>query len=369
MEYRTLGRSGLKVSVLTMGTMTFGGAGNFAKTGNTDLAGARRQIDLCLDAGVNLIDTANVYSRGLSEEIVGEALGAKRNDVLVASKVRFRMGDGPNDEGLSRHHILRAVEASLRRLRSDHIDILYLHEWDGQTPLEETLAAVDGLVAQGKVRYVGASNYSAWHLMKALAVADARGFPRLVTQQIHYTLEAREAEYELVPVAARRRRRHPGLEPDRRRPALGQVRPRHPLGPPGRRLERAADPRPAPALAHRRGAEGGRRRPRRLRRPGRPRLAPRPPRRRLARHRRPQRGAVPRQPRRRRPRAHRRRAHPPRRSQRPAGHLPLLAPEPDRAARFGPADFRGEPEAALTFRSRARRWCMRCACAVHKACI
>ena len=201
MEYRTLGRSGLKVSVLTMGTMTFGGAGGFAKAGSTDLAGARRQIDLCLDAGVNLIDTADVYSRGLAEEIVGEALGAKRNDVLVASKVRFRMGDGPNDEGLSRHHVLRAVEASLRRLRSDHIDILYLHEWDGQTPLEETLAAVDGLVAQGKVRYLGASNYSAWHLMKALAVADARGFPRLVTQQIHYTLEAREAEYELVPVA------------------------------------------------------------------------------------------------------------------------------------------------------------------------
>ena len=201
MEYRILGRSGLKVSVLTMGTMTFGGSGGFAKAGSTDLAGARRQIDLCLDTGVNLIDTADVYSRGLADDLLGEALGAKRNDVLVASKVRFRMGGGPNDEGLSRHHVLGAVEGSLRRLRSDHIDILYLHEWDGQTPLEETLAAVDSLVAQGKVRYLGASNFSAWHLMKALAVADARGFPRLVTQQIHYTLEAREAEYELVPVA------------------------------------------------------------------------------------------------------------------------------------------------------------------------
>jgi len=201
MEYRTLGRSGLKVSVLTMGTMTFGGDGRFAATGNSDVTAARRQIDLCLDAGVNLLDTANVYSRGLSEEIVGEALGAKRNAILIASKVRFPTGDGPNDQGLSRHHVLREVEASLRRLKTDVLDILYLHEWDGQTPLEETLAALDTLVAQGKVRYVGASNYSAWHLMKALAVADARGFPRLVTQQIHYTLEAREAEYELVPVA------------------------------------------------------------------------------------------------------------------------------------------------------------------------
>ncbi|HVH02772.1 MAG TPA: aldo/keto reductase [Amaricoccus sp.] len=201
MEYRTLGRSGLKVSVLTMGTMTFGGDGRFAATGNSDVTAARRQIDLCLDAGVNLLDTANVYSRGLSEEIVGEALGAKRNAILIASKVRFPTGDGPNDQGLSRHHVLREVEASLRRLKTDVLDILYLHEWDGQTPLEETLAALDTLVAQGKVRYVGASNYSAWHLMKALAIADARGFPRLVTQQIHYTLEAREAEYELVPVA------------------------------------------------------------------------------------------------------------------------------------------------------------------------
>lgn len=201
MEYRNLGRSGLKVSVLTMGTMTFGGAAAFAGTGNTDLAGARRQIDLCRDAGVNLFDTADIYSGGLSEDILGEALGAARNDILIASKVRFPVGDGPNDQGLSRHHILRGVEASLRRLRTDVIDILYLHEWDGQTPLEETLSALDSLVAQGKVRYVGASNFSGWQLMKALAVADARGFPRPVTQQIHYTLEAREAEYELVPVA------------------------------------------------------------------------------------------------------------------------------------------------------------------------
>lgn len=201
MEYRTLGRSGLRVSAMTMGTMTFGGGAHFDKVGNSGLDEARRQIDLCLDAGVNLFDTANVYSSGRSEEILGAALGARRADVLIASKVRFTMGPGPNDVGLSRYHIQREVEASLRRLGTDVIDILYLHEWDGLTPLEETLSALDTLVAQGKVRYVGASNYSAWHLMKGLAISEARGWPRFVTQQIHYSLEAREAEYELVPIA------------------------------------------------------------------------------------------------------------------------------------------------------------------------
>jgi aryl-alcohol dehydrogenase-like predicted oxidoreductase len=201
MEYRHLGRSGLRVSVMTMGTMTFGGGGGFGATGSSDLAEARRQIDVCLGAGVNLIDTANVYSRGLSEEIVGQALRGRRDDVLIASKVRMRMGDGPNDEGLSRHHVIREVERSLKRLSTDLIDILYLHEWDGMTPLEETLGALDTLVTQGKIRYAGCSNFSGWHVMKALAIAEARGLPRLVTQQIHYTLEAREAEYELAQIA------------------------------------------------------------------------------------------------------------------------------------------------------------------------
>ena len=202
MQYRTLGRSGLKVSALTMGTMTFGGAGNFARVGKTDLAEARRQIDLCLDAGINLIDTANVYSNGLSEEIIGEALGGKRKkDVLIASKARMRIGDGPNDEGLSRHHLIRECERSLKRLKTDVIDIYLLHEWDGATPLEETLAALDILVRQGKVRYVGCSNFSGWHIMKALAISERGRLPRFVTQQIHYTLEAREAEYELLPVS------------------------------------------------------------------------------------------------------------------------------------------------------------------------
>jgi aryl-alcohol dehydrogenase-like predicted oxidoreductase len=202
MEYRQLGASGLRVSALTLGTMTFGGRDQFANVGSTDLAGARRQIDLCLDRGVNLIDTANVYSRGLSEEIVGEALeGGRRERVLLATKARMPMGDGPNDAGLSRHHLIAECEASLRRLRTDHIDLYQVHEWDGQTPLEETLEALDTLVRAGKVRYVGASNYAGWQLMKALGVSERHGWQRFVSQQIFYSLQARDAEYELVPLS------------------------------------------------------------------------------------------------------------------------------------------------------------------------
>ena len=199
MEYRLLGRSGLKVSTITMGTMTFGGS---AKIGDTDLKDAQRQIDLCLEAGVNLIDTANVYSRGISETIIGEALdGGRRKRTLLATKVRFKMGEGPNDNGLSRYHIVEQAEASLRRLRTDVIDLYQVHQWDGSTPLEETMEALDTLIRQGKVRYVGCSNYSGWHIMKALGVSEAHNYQRFVSQQIHYTLHAREAEYELVPVS------------------------------------------------------------------------------------------------------------------------------------------------------------------------
>ncbi|MCC3731536.1 aldo/keto reductase [Rouxiella badensis] len=201
MEYRQLGRSGLKVSALSLGTMTFGGQGKFAKTGQTDVATARRQIALCREAGINLFDTADVYSGGLSEEILGEALGKARNDVLIATKARFPMSEGPNGGGSSRHHILRACEASLKRLNTDHIDLYQLHQWDGLTPLEETLRALDDLVSSGKVRYVGLSNFSAWHLMKTLGVSDTHHWVRPVSQQIHYTLQAREAEYELLPVS------------------------------------------------------------------------------------------------------------------------------------------------------------------------
>jgi aryl-alcohol dehydrogenase-like predicted oxidoreductase len=201
LEYRKLGRSGLLVSSLTLGTMTFGGRGAFGKVGSTDVAGARRQIDMCLEAGVNLFDTADIYSDGESEEILGEAIKGRRDDLLLATKVRMPAGEGPNDSGLSRHHIVRQCEQSLKRLGTDHIDLYQVHEWDGLTPLEETLEALDTLVRSGKVRYVGSSNYSGWQLMKALGVSERLGLQRYVSQQIHYTLQAREAEYELVPIA------------------------------------------------------------------------------------------------------------------------------------------------------------------------
>src|SRR6187551_243439 len=201
MDYRQLGRSGLRVSALTLGTMTFGGGGNFAKVGNTGVEGARRQVDMALDAGVNLIDTADVYSTGVSEEIVGEAIKGRRDDVLLATKARMRMGEGSNDAGLSRHHLIRACEASLRRLGTDHIDLYQVHEWDGQTPLEETLDALDSLVRSGKVRYIGASNYAAWQLMKALGVSDRTGSALFASQQVYYSLQARDVEDELVPLS------------------------------------------------------------------------------------------------------------------------------------------------------------------------
>jgi aryl-alcohol dehydrogenase-like predicted oxidoreductase len=199
MEYRLLGRSGLKVSALTVGTATFGHDGVW---GTTELAEARRQIDLCLDHGVNLLDTANMYGGSRSEQISGEVLAenGRRQRMMVATKVRFPMGRGPNEQGLSRFHIIEQCEASLRRLKTDVIDLYQVHEWDGSTPLEETMEALDTLIKQGKVRYIGCSNYSAWHLMKALAVSEKHNYQRFVSQQIHYTLEAREAEFELVPL-------------------------------------------------------------------------------------------------------------------------------------------------------------------------
>src|SRR5215207_236670 len=201
MEHRQLGRSGLRISVLTLGTMTFGGAGPFASVGSVDLDGVRGQIDMCLDAGINLIDTADVYSAGLSEELIGQALEGRRERVLLATKARMPMGQGPNDAGLSRHHLVEACDASLRRLGTDHIDLYQVHEWDGQTPLEETLDTLDGLVRAGKVRYIGCSNYAAWQMTKALGISDRLRLQRFVSQQIYYSLQAREAEYELVPAA------------------------------------------------------------------------------------------------------------------------------------------------------------------------
>ncbi len=201
MEYRTLGRSGLKVSVLTMGTFTFGGQGAFGMVGNQGVPQARRLVDLCIDHGVNLFDTANMYSTGVSEEILGEVLDGRRDQVLVTSKARMKIGPGPNDEGASRWHLIRECERSLKRLRTDHIDLYYIHEWDGLTPVEETMEALDTLVRQGKIRYAGCSNYAGWQVMKSLMASERDRHVRFAAQQIHYTLEAREAEYELLPIS------------------------------------------------------------------------------------------------------------------------------------------------------------------------
>lgn len=201
MEYRTLGNSGLKVSAITLGTMTFGGEGNFGKIGDIDVKEAANMISYAVDMGINLLDTANMYSAGKSEEIIGEVLSSKRfNNLLIASKARMPIGSGANDEGFSRYHLIRECEKSLKRLRTNVIDIYYMHEWDGLTPVEEMLEALDTLIKQGKIRYIGCSNFSGWHIMKSLNASKENGYQKFITQQIHYTLEAREAEYELLPI-------------------------------------------------------------------------------------------------------------------------------------------------------------------------
>ena len=201
MENRLLGRSGLLVSALSFGAMTFGGEGMFQMVGKTDENEAERLVQLCFDAGINFFDTADGYSNGRSEEILGHALGARRQRAVIATKAWARMGPGPNDIGASRLHLIQACEASLRRLKTDYIDLYQIHGFDALTPLEETLRALDDLVRSGKVRYVGASNYAGWQLMKALAISDGRGFERYVSQQIYYSLAGREAEHELVPLS------------------------------------------------------------------------------------------------------------------------------------------------------------------------
>lgn len=201
MEYRQLGRSGLKVPVLSFGTGTFGGVGDmFKKWGATDVAGASRLVDICLEAGVNLFDTADIYSRGASEEILGAALKGRRNKALISTKATFTMGDGPNDVGSSRYHIIEAAEASLKRLGTDHIDIYFMHGFDALTPVEETLSALDNLVTSGKVRYIGCSNFSGWHVMKSLATSEKYGLGRYVAYQGYYSLIGRDYEHELMPL-------------------------------------------------------------------------------------------------------------------------------------------------------------------------
>jgi aryl-alcohol dehydrogenase-like predicted oxidoreductase len=201
MEYRLLGGSGLKVSALSFGALTFGGVGEFFKGfGETQIDDAQRLIDICLDAGVNLFDTADGYSDGRSEEILGKALAGKRDKALISTKTGFPTGAGPNELGSSRHHLRNAVEASLRRLGTDHIDIYHLHCFDAMTPIEETQETLNEFVREGKVRYIACSNFSGWHLMKSLAVADRYGWTRFVAHQVYYSLIGREYEWELMPL-------------------------------------------------------------------------------------------------------------------------------------------------------------------------
>jgi aryl-alcohol dehydrogenase-like predicted oxidoreductase len=202
MEYRKLGGSGLSVPVLTFGTATFGGRGDFFRAwGGTEVDEAKRLVDVCLEAGVNAFDTANVYSAGRSEEVLGAAIAGRRDRVLISTKGTFPMGPGPNDYGSSRHAIVRVCEHSLRRLGTDYIDIYYMHGFDAGTPVEETLRALDDLATAGKVRYIGCSNFSGWHLMKSLAVSDRYGWARYVAHQNYYALSARDLEWELIPLA------------------------------------------------------------------------------------------------------------------------------------------------------------------------
>jgi aryl-alcohol dehydrogenase-like predicted oxidoreductase len=202
MEYRQLGGSGLKVPALSFGVATFGGGTEFFRAfGETDVAEARRLIDICLEAGVNLFDTADIYSNGLSEEVLGKAISGKRDNLLISTKATFRLGEGPNDLGSSRHHLTRSCEASLRRLNTDYIDIYTLHGFDALTPVEEALRTLDDLVQSGKVRYIACSNFSGWHLMKSLAVSDKYGWTRYAAHQAYYSLIGREYEWELMPLA------------------------------------------------------------------------------------------------------------------------------------------------------------------------
>lgn len=202
MEYRYLGGSGLKVPALSLGTATFGGGNEFFKAwGASDVKEATRMTDMALEAGINLLDTADIYSEGLSEEIVGEVMKGRRQKFLLSTKTTFRFGEGPNDAGSSRFHIINAVDASLKRLKTDFIDIYHMHGFDARTPIEETLGALETLVQSGKVRYIAASNFSGWQLMKSLSISEKYGWSRYVAHQVYYSLVGRDYEWELMPLA------------------------------------------------------------------------------------------------------------------------------------------------------------------------
>ncbi|VTS00111.1 aldo/keto reductase [Tuwongella immobilis] len=201
MEFRQLGRSGFKVPVLSLGTGTFGGGSEFFKAwGTTDNDAATKLVDICLDAGLNMFDSADIYSGGLAEEVLGHAIKGRRDKVIISTKTTFRFGTGPNDVGSSRFRLIQACEGSLKRLGTDYIDLYQMHGFDAMTPVEETLHALDDLVRAGKIRYIGCSNFSGWHLMKSLAVSDRYGLSRYVAHQAYYSLVGRDYEWELMPL-------------------------------------------------------------------------------------------------------------------------------------------------------------------------
>jgi len=239
MEYRLLG--GLKVPVLSFGTGTFGGGNDFFKAwGSSDVAEATRFVDICLDAGLNFFDTADIYSHGLAEQILGKAIEGRRDRVLISTKATFAMGTGPNEVGSSRFHLLRACEDSLRRLGTDYIDVYHLHGFDALTPLEETLQTLDGLVRSGKVRYLACSNFSGWHLMKSLAISEKYGWARYVAHQAYYSLIGRDFEWELMPLGIDQKIGTIVWSPLGWGRLTGKVRRGHPL-PAESRLHKTAD--------------------------------------------------------------------------------------------------------------------------------
>ena len=202
MEYRRLGNAGFKVPVLSFGTGTFGGKGElFGAWGKIEVDEARRLVDICLDAGVNMFDSADIYSAGVAESILGEAIRGRRDSVIISTKATFRCGEGPNEVGSSRHHLIAACDAALKRLGTDYIDLFQLHGFDAMTPAEEVVSTLDDLVRAGKIRYLGVSNFSGWHLMKSLSVADRYGYSRYVAHQAYYLLVGRDFEWELMPLA------------------------------------------------------------------------------------------------------------------------------------------------------------------------
>jgi aryl-alcohol dehydrogenase-like predicted oxidoreductase len=241
MEYRQLGHSGLKVSALSFGAGTFGGGTDFFRAwGSSTGDEATRIVDLCLDAGVNLFDVANVYSNGLAEEVLGKSIAGKRHRLLISSKATFRMGDGPNDVGSSRYHLIESVNGSLKRLSTDYIDIYHMHAFDATTPVDETLETLDTLVRTGKVRYIACSNFSGWHLMKSLSVSERYGWARYVAQQAYYSLVSREFEWELMPLGIDQRVATLVWSPLGWGRLTGKIRRGHPL-PETSRLHKTAD--------------------------------------------------------------------------------------------------------------------------------